>query len=125
MDEEFMEEFKSILADLNVKKVDERGFRIFMSWYNFYHLLWLIKRFFIIFSYAAIVILTIKTEYQLEVSMMFKLSLLSGLFFIYATIFSVLPYVEGQKVINLIKKLVRSYPEHYILKEDEEDGRNS
>lgn len=124
MDEEFMAEFKSILADLNVKKVDERGFRIFMSWYNFYHLLWLIKRFFIIFSYAAIVILTIKTEYQLEVSMMFKLSLLSGLFFIYATIFSVLPYVEGQKVINLIKKLVRSYPEHYILKEDEEDGRN-
>lgn len=120
--EKLEEDLRSLFTELGVVGISEKGVRIFMSWYNIYHLLWLIKRFFIIFSYVAIVVLTFKTEFQLEVSTVFKLAFLAGVFFMYAAVFSILPYNEGQKVVKLAVKLIKYYPEHYILKEDEEDG---
>lgn len=124
-DEEFAEEFKTIMSELGVGQVDEEGINLFRSWYSIYHIFWLIKRFFIIFSYVAIFIIVLKTDIIPNASVPFKLAFLSGLFLTYGQIFSVMPYLEGQKIVVLAVRLIKMYPEHYILKEESQDGRDS
>lgn len=123
MDEEqIAERFKEILTELGVDAVDDAGARLLYFWYTVYRLAWLVKRFFIIFSYIAIVFLVLNSEFKIAVSSAFKIALLIGLFFVFLSIYLLQPYYEGQKVVSMVVKLINNYPEHYRLKEDEEDG---
>lgn len=124
-DEEFAENFKTVMSELGVRQVDEEGVGLFRLWYNIYHFFWLIKRFFVIFSYVAIFIIVLRTDIIPNASVPFKLAFLSGLFLIYGQIFSVMPYLEGQKIVALAVRLINMYPEHYIRKEEAQDGRDS
>lgn len=123
MDEEqIAERFKEILTELGVDAVDAAGARLLYFWYTVYRLVWLVKRFFIIFSYIAIVFLVLNSEFKIAVSNAFKIALLIGLFFVFLSVYLLQPYYEGQKVVSMVVKLINNYPEHYRLKEDEEDG---
>lgn len=124
-DEGFAEDFKTIMSELGIRQVDEEGVGLFRWWYSIYHFFWLIKRFFMIFSYVAIFIIVLKTDIIPNTSVPFKLAFLSGLFLIYGQIFSVMPYLEGQKIVALAVRLINMYPEHYIRKEEAQDGRDS
>ena len=118
------ETLRDICQECNIKRVSETFFRSFCLHYITMRTLQVMARFVLWLAEAALIIIFLKSELQIEVRSALKLVVVAGIHIVFSRVRELEEYLRMYRTGCIIKRLVERYPDQFITEEEPNNGRD-
>lgn len=122
MKEEAITLLNAFIEETEMEDITETGIIIFLRWYVVLRVKWFIEEMFVTFLFAFTVITCWAKGFGLNLSGPIRVALCFGIIFLFTRFRMLASYKKGYDSTKVFMRLANKYPQHYIYKEESQDG---